>query len=277
MNARRVSLVVLGWVAVAGLLAFRQARLEQLRTANRQLRLELAADRALPNAPPAAAATASVDPSALSAAEHLELLRLRGEMAGLRRDLGQDLAAGEGKAAGHPTNRVASSPRPSPPSAMAERGEAGSAGVGRDSTPRPSSSPARVLPEPEAMAQISRTAGWTNAFALGAALRAYIEDHEGSLPRGLAPLKGEGGADPTAGFELIRMGVLTGVERQFKLVAREVEPRQLPDGQWVRIYVQADARPCLAGPFATPDWAGFEELHDRLLRERIRRETKPRQ
>lgn len=233
MNARRICVVVMGFAAAAGLLGLRQVRLERIREVNRQLRCEVEARRMLPSTQPAVAEPAHGVEGALSEAEHLELLRLRGEMAVLRRDLDEALAVGEVKP------------------------------------------PARGVPEPAAIEEVTRTAGWTNALALGPAIRAFIEDHEGGLPRDLGALTGGGIAVSTAGFELIRKGELTGEERQFKLVAREIEPHQLDNGQWVRIYIQADARPCIAGPFVTPDWAAFENLHDGVMRERVRRETVP--
>lgn len=186
---------------------------------------------------------------ALSPDERLELLRLRGQVAPLRREL-QGLS-----------NRVAT---------LAESSSR------RETTPSArllSSDPAVRRAEIERRNAYFRSEPYRNVRNLSIALGRYIKSHSGELPDDLASLEASANhafaPDTSERFELMRRGKIPEEARAYTLVAREKQPEQLADGSWRRHYVKADGGTWTAGlgPASKPDWKARERSAEKELKQ----------
>jgi len=235
---------VLLLVALGIAFAFRHREWTALQQENAALLAEMEV-RALLNA-----SNASVDSKAngeasmaLSSTERIELMRLKGEIQPLR----DELRAHE-----------------KPPASASPRQESQVAHSGRR-VPGGHPEVRAILTGPE----------FSDAGLLAQRMMHYLEANGGELPRNWQGLIREPDARSLEGvadrFELMRTNTVPADARAFTLVAREKEPRQLTDGQWVRGYLLANGGVALAGPVPEPDWPGWERMHEARGREAARR------
>ena len=119
----------------------------------------------------------------------------------------------------------------------------------------------------------TETAAYRNADQLAKAVQTYLRQHQGQVPGDLAMLESPGHAPFAEGtsqrFELVRTGTV--VENSnlapYLLIAHEKEPSQLPDGKWVRLYLQANGGLTTMGPLPNKpplDDSGFIRQQEEL-------------
>lgn len=210
----------------AALFALRHHSLRQLQVEQEQLRQPSQATptRRAASAPTEEAPVASTN-AGLSASERSELLRLRGEIGGLRRELAQE------------TNELASLSRP--------RGAAG-----------PSASAEPIVSRQQMMAKMNT--GKQSMLSL----IMYAADHGDRFPATLAEAIPPGSqlAQETEGYELVRGGLdLKSVPAvSSTVVLREKQPWKGANGRWQRGYAFADGHVELASS-DTPDFSDWEK------------------
>jgi hypothetical protein len=218
------SLTTLVVVAAAACFVLRQRALSEIRSANESLREQVKTEGG--GARPEVAAEVSSTNSALplSAEERNELLRLRGQISSLH---------SEATAA---SNRVAGLARP-----MVVAGD-------RKVSPQ-------MQKDRDAFRAFMETPYYQNANRLAQAVRIYRLQHGGRIPEDLsavlAPDTNSFTEETVKRFELIRTGVVISEDLEitpYELIAHEKEPAQLPDGKWVRLYIQANGGLTVAGP-----------------------------
>ncbi len=99
--------------------------------------------------------------------------------------------------------------------------------------------------------------------------------HGGSLPAALTPEMTSGlsaDARQLAGSLEILPGETITAETDYGIfIAREREPRQAPNGEWLRLYLLANGNKVIANQSAPPDWNRWERRYLGMLRESRRR------
>ena len=236
-------------MAVMIFLAVRHRTLSNLRTSNASLQHQLDSQATAKMNASATTGHATNSVVQLNPEERTELLRLRGQMLPLHREL-QDLS-----------NRIAMLSQPK-----------------RVASVQASQTTPERQAEMQAMQTFMQSEPFSSAMSLAAAMKEYLKIHDGELPDDLAhvaalarpPLS----EDVSQRFELMRAGIVPEEARSYTFVAREKEARQLPDGKWVRVYVQANAAVSVAGPVAQPDWLGWERFHEAMDKQRARKEQR---
>ena len=214
-------------MAIASMAFFvvRQRSLSELRSDNEALQRQIEAPGGGGGSEAVTETLSTNSAVALSVEEKAELLRLRAQVQSLRSDVAEA------------SNRVAALNRP--PARTAAR----------------SGNPSAELEQNRnAFVEFTRTAAYRNADQLAKALQQYLLQHAGQVPLDLAVLESPGNAALAEGtiqrFELVRTGAI--VENPdlapYVLIAHEKEPLQLPDGKWVRLYIQANGGLTIAGP-----------------------------
>lgn len=183
------------------------AEADKLRTENAQLNDSLAAAN-------------KKDVSAES--NRLELLRLRGQVSGLKRQLSDAAARARGSGGGK---------------------QAMMAGAG-DQAPAEAENEAAEEQKQLAFAKMNFTKRWMMAFML------YSQEHNDQFPTGfdaaaghLPDTQGDGKLPSvsTDQFEMVYQGSITNVAKPAStIVIREREPYRTPDGGWVKAYGFAD-------------------------------------
>jgi hypothetical protein len=249
MNKQIGYLLLATTTAVIILFAARHRALSRLRAGNASLQQQLDSQAVATVPEPATAGPSTNSIAQLNPDELSELLRLRGQISPLRREL-QDMS-----------NRVVMLSQPKRVAPVQAR---------------------QMTPERQAEMQTThafmQSEPFTSAMSLAGALKEYLKTHAGELPDDLAhvaalarpPLS----EDVSRRFELMQAGIVPEEARSYTFVAREKEARQLPDGKWVRIYIQADGGTSIAGPAETPDWPGWERFHEAMGKQRARKEQR---
>jgi hypothetical protein len=215
--------LVVGWVALRHRTV---RRLEGERTALQVQAAEAAKLRAaMEQLKPA---TVAAPETPLTGPERAELLRLRGEIGRLRRDLAQQQA----------TNRPARAPRP---------------------TAAPSPAPANGASEEEvtrqqAILKLNSGRQWMLASML------FAEDNAGQLPANLADAtQYSGGASGMDDFEILVTGDIHAVTSPATtIVLREKQAWKGRGGKWNRTYAFADGHTEIASS-STEDFTVWEE------------------
>jgi hypothetical protein len=203
----------------------RQRTLNELQSENESQRQQIEAQGSngisrTAIAPVATAAT-------LTAEEQSELLRLRGQVPQLRSE------------ASEASNRLAGLGQVRPSVVAGGSDRSAQAGSARREF--------EVLRE---------TALYQSANNLAHAVGAHMLQNGGKIPDDLAavpaPDKNSFDAETVRRFELVRSGTVTDNPEMtpYTLIAHEKEPTQLPDGKWVRFYIQANGGLTVAGPLA---------------------------
>lgn len=207
MNKFRILLSLLV-IAGAVLFALRHRSLQELKSENARLRLQVeGVTNSPPAAPPAPPANSPETNAGLSDAERSELLRLRGQVGSLRRELAQA------------TNHLAKL-SPSPSAA-------------------PSSAPDEPITSPEeARRKMSAGRQWMLALMI------YAGEHKHRLPATLAEAAAFAGTNALAGaeFEFVRTNLdLQRVKSPATtIVLRETASWKTYNGKWNRTYAFAD-------------------------------------
>jgi hypothetical protein len=209
-------------LALATAVGIQQRTLKDLRAGNDSLRRDIETQVAAESLKPAAEVSPARSAAELSAEEKAELLRLRGQIPSLRSE------------AAAAADRVARASNPAPKSS---------------SSFRPSS--ARQMPAEALMNAFMKSQAFRSADDFSKAIQRHLSQH-GQLPVDLTLLEAADGTrlppEVVQRFEMFRSGALVESEGPRVLVAREKEPRQLPDGNWVRLYIQANGGVTVAGP-----------------------------
>ncbi|MCW5559538.1 MAG: hypothetical protein KIT22_17115 [Verrucomicrobiae bacterium] len=232
----------------AGWLLWRHGELRKVRQENSRLREQITGEKlSVVSALPVGQTAASPASPPLTPEERAELLTLRGKAARLYRDL---------PAA---SNRLAGGTRPS--SAASESAADAAQGNAVESD------------LPEETRQFLRAGS-----KIGERLRSHIEAHDGRLPESLDHWEGAAGLDAEAmevleRLELMPNAPLPPEARADTLVAREREPRQAPDGKWIRGYIRGDGHAVSLGPVEESDFPRLERRLTGSAKERARRDA----
>jgi hypothetical protein len=220
--------ILLSLLLLASCILFvsRRQSLRELKTEQVQLQNQLKPNVAA-SVPPVEDAPTNAVPGRLSAEEHSELLRLRGQISGLRQDLIQE------------SNQLAA--------------------VSRTRRTAPASEPTGEGHTTPAEAVQKLTAGrqW------GVALIMYADSHDGQLPAAIADAAAFAGVAATnEDLELVRNGPLySGTNQPARtIVLRDKKPWQGPGGRWCRTYVFADGH----SEIARSDTSDFSEWEEKL-------------
>lgn len=226
MNRKNIYFI-LATMVIASMAFFivRQRSLKELQSDNETLQRQIEAPGGGAGSEAVTEIPSTNSAVALSVDEKAELLRLRAQVQSLRSD------------ATEASNRVVGLNRP--PVRTAARGGNPSAELDQSRN---------------AFIEFTRTPAYRNADQLAKALQQYLLQHAGQVPLDLAVLESPGNATLAEGtiqrFELVRTGTI--VENPdlapYVLIAHEKEPIQLPDGKWVRFYLQANGGLTIAGP-----------------------------
>ena len=211
-------------LALAALFMARQGTLIDFRAANHSLRQQIDSQSGPERSVPRMEITPDA-PDALGADERNELLRLRGQVPQLR------------SAVADASNRIAALARIEARTAAA--GVQVSGGVTTASA---------------SIEAFTRSEPYRNANALAKAVQTYLRQHAGQIPGDLAAVQVPGNAALADGtiqrFELVRTGKIEEdpLVTPYLLIAHEKEPWQMPDGRWVRLYIQANGGLTIIGP-----------------------------
>jgi hypothetical protein len=203
----------------------RQRALSELRSDNESLRQQMETQSNGVRSGAVIEVPSTNSAAALSVEEKTELLRLRGQVPSLRSD------------AAEASNRVA----------------------GLAPTRTPTAASARnVSPEEQknrnVIGEFVRGEPYRSANKLARSVQVYLLQHAGKIPEDLATVpaaEDNSFTDETVKrFELVRTGSVAGNPDMapYLLIAHEKEPIQLPDGKWVRLYIQANGGLTIAGP-----------------------------
>ncbi len=207
----KLTLGIVGGAAVIAALTWQQHNLTGLTEENSALRRQLAANAATPPSP---RATNASEADSANLEQQEELLRLRGEVAQLRR-----------------TNRPASS--------------------ASSTAPAPASGDIDALATQMLIAEAASTKIIKTMKNLGLAARIFSTDHEDRLPTTLDEIKGEvdslAAAEgtwpngvPLELFEFFPHERLVSAREPQLILFHEKSARRLPDGTWERIYCLTD-------------------------------------
>ena len=236
-------------VLIAVAFCVRQRTLNELRASNQSLRHQLDAQVPTLGAQPTPAVQPTNPVAVLSPDERTELLRLRGQILPLRREL-QEMS-----------NRVGVLAQPAPQRVPTQSWQ----------MPSPQQNDRKA--EIQAMNEFMRSGPYRSARNLNIALGNYIEAHSGELPDDLAKLEASAGHPLPQGvsqrFELIRSGTISEEALSCTFVAREKQPQQLADGRWIRLYLRADGGTVTAtlGPVTKPDWKVWERSNETFMKQ----------
>ena len=219
MNRFRIFLSL--FVAIGALVfALRHHSLKQAQAEQAQLR-EQADERSTRAllATPAAETPVNATNSGLTEVERLELLRLRGQVGQLRRDLM------------HATNRPVSAPP-------------------RATTPAEDNAP--IVSQAEARKRVAVGLQWATAL-----IEHAMDNNQ--WPRTLADVTNHAPTGPADDFELVQSGkfVIRGSGAR-TIMLREKQPWKGTNGRWQRIYVFVDGHAEVAQS-DTPDFTQWEE------------------
>jgi hypothetical protein len=247
------SLTTLVVVAAAACFVLRQRALSEIRSANESLREQVKTQGG--GARPEVAAEVYSTNSALplSAEERNERLRLRGQISSLH---------SEATAA---SNRVAvliqSRPAPGPgqkTSTAAEKNR-------------------------EAFREFTASPYFQSAHQLAQAVRAYRAQHGGKTPENLSavtvPDTDAFSENIVGRFELIRNSGPISEDPEiasFVLIAHEKDAVQLPDGNWVRLYILANGGLSIVGPLPNKP-PSDDSNFIRQMEETVKRKTQAKQ
>jgi hypothetical protein len=219
------TILVLVVVAAGILFAVRHRSLRQLKVEQVRLQHEVE-QRSKAQQPPTQAGPAISTNSNLSAAEHSELLRLRGQIAGLRQELAQE------------SNHLAALSRRHRP--VSERAD------------EPFLTPA------QAAQKVSVGRQW------GVALVLYADSHDGQLPAAMTDAAAYAGpAGTNDELELVRNGPLRPASNELPqrtILLREKKPWRGMNGRWSRTYVFADGH----SEIARSDTSDFSEWEEKV-------------
>ena len=185
----------------------------------------------------------------LTAEEHIELLRLRGQVGLLRREVAEAVGRQAPKTRSTKMNAT------------------------NDALPAGFPSSANLPTEhygpglPMATLEISNL------------IHRQLEQNGGKVPAALPPeLTAQLGAEAAellGRLELLPGETITPETDCCIFTAREREARRTADGSWVRLYFMANGSYTMAGPLTNPDWERWERQRLGMLRESLRRRMQP--
>ena len=243
-------------VLIAVALGVRQRTLNELRAGNQSFLQQLEGQAPAPSAEPMPAVQATNAVFALSPDERAELLKLRGQILPLRREL-QEMS-----------NRLVALAQP-PPSRVSAKS-------------RQIPTEADRKAEIEEMNAYTRSEPYRSARNLSIALGEHIKIHGGELPGDLVQVEPVARHPLPQGvsqrFELMRSGAIPEEALTYTLVAREKEPQQLSDGRWRRLYLGANGgtETATLGPITKPDWKEWERGNEMFMKkEALRKQERP--
>ena len=217
MTARTLILPAAVVLALACRFAVSQRALNEVRSENESLRQQIEAQTNAVASETPAETPAAITATALTVEEKHELLRLRGQVPTLRRDVAEA------------SNRIAG---PTPTERQGKNAHA-------DMTPE-------LRKENEALVAFMDSDAFRSADELARALRLYLQEHGGQIPTDLSAVLSPGNSAVPEGavqrFELLRTGAITddAPGLAYVVVAREKTLQQLSDGRWVRLFIRAN-------------------------------------
>jgi hypothetical protein len=241
---KKIGFFLLVAAAVIAVFVARQLALNKVKDNNESLRQRINAQtsESATDLPMALQSTKPI--VALKPHERSELLRLRGQIQLLHREL-QEMS-----------NRVVILAQPSVQRAPAQTNQL-----------LPSEQSDRKA-EIQVMNTFTRTEPYKNARILSIALRDYLKAHSGELPDDLAKVDSPLQQSVSERFELMRSGRIPEEARPYTLVAREKQPHQMEDGRWFRIYLRADGASVTATlrSASRSDWKAWEQSDEAFMK-----------
>ena len=225
----KLALSAVAVAAIAAPLAYQQKTVTQLRDQNQALQQQVAQLNARAEA--SASGAQPVDPSEAERLpkEHTELLQLRGEVGRLRKQI-----VAQSNGAQQELNAAVAA-------AQAAETQA-----------------AQLTAEMQASALHASTVN--SMKQLGLAARIYSTEHEEKFPATFEDMKNELNGLDTSRFEFVKHPRAISETEPDLILFREIQPRQLPDGTWVRSYTFVDGS--VQSPNAPKgDFSDFEKVH----------------